>query len=93
MRVVQNIQMQLGEVDVSKVSFNLKSRDDIPRILRGLQHLYSDSALRAKIFEHSPYWRHSVAAGVQARAAEEEILRSGHRLKTGGVTKPAQLIP
>ena len=51
MRVVQNIQMQLGEVDVSKVSFNLKSRDDIPRILRGLQHLYSDSALRAKIFE------------------------------------------
>ena len=51
MRVVQNIQMQLGEVDVSKIKFNLKSRDDIPRILRGLQHVYGTLALRAKIFE------------------------------------------
>ena len=50
MRVVQNIQMQLGEVDVSKIKFNRKSRDDIPRILTGLQHLYIDLALRAKIF-------------------------------------------
>ena len=40
MRVVQNIQMQIGEVDVSKAKFDLKSRDDIPKILRGLQHLY-----------------------------------------------------
>ena len=50
MRVVQNIQMQIGEVDVSKVKFDLKSRDDIPKILRGLQHLYIDLALRAKLF-------------------------------------------
>jgi hypothetical protein len=51
MRVVQNVQMQIGEVDVSKVKFDLKSRDDIPKILRGLQHLYIDLALRTKIFE------------------------------------------
>ncbi len=50
MRVVQNIQMQIGEVDVSKVKFDLKSRDDIPKILRGLQHLYVIPALRAKLF-------------------------------------------
>ena len=50
MRVVQNIQMQIGEVDVSKVKFDLKSRDDIPKILRGLQHLYLIPALRAKLF-------------------------------------------
>ena len=50
MRVVQNIQMQMGEVDVSKVKFDLKSRDDIPRVLRGLQHLYSIAALREQIF-------------------------------------------
>ena len=41
MRVVQNVQMQIGEVDVSKVKFDLKSRDDISKILRGLQHLYA----------------------------------------------------
>ena len=50
MRVVQNIQMQIGEVDVSKIKFDLKSRDDIPKILRGLQHLYIAPALRTKLF-------------------------------------------
>ena len=49
MRVVQNTQMQMGEVDVSKVRFNLKSRDDIPKILRGLQHLYIDLPLRTRL--------------------------------------------
>jgi IS5 family transposase len=50
-RVVQNEQMAIGEVDVSKVRFDIKSRDDIPKILRGLQHLYMDPAMRASIFE------------------------------------------
>ena len=50
MRVVQNIQMQIGEVDVSKIKFDLKSRDDIPKVLRGVQHLYLIPALRTKLF-------------------------------------------
>jgi transposase, IS5 family len=50
MRVVQNPQMQIGEVDISQIKFNLKSRDDIPKILRGLQHVYMDVALREKVF-------------------------------------------
>ena len=50
MRVVQNIQMQIGEVDISKIKFDLKSRDDIPKILKGLQHLYNIVALRTKLF-------------------------------------------
>jgi IS5 family transposase len=51
MRVVQNSQMQIGEVDISKMKFDPKSRDDIPKILRGLQHLYMNPALRAKLFQ------------------------------------------
>ena len=50
MRVVQNTQMELGEIDVSHIKFDLRSRDDIPKILRGLQHLYLDEALRQKVF-------------------------------------------
>ncbi len=50
MRAVQNAQMQIGEVDVSQIKFNLKSRDDIPRILKGLQHLYMNEPLRSQIF-------------------------------------------
>ena len=51
MRVVQNEQMTIGEVDVSKIVFDPKSRDDIPKILRGLQAIYTNTALRTSIFE------------------------------------------
>lgn len=51
MRVVQNSQMQIGEVDISQIKFDPKSRDDIPKILKGLQHLYMNLALRTEIFE------------------------------------------
>jgi len=51
MRVVQNIQMHLGEIDVSRIELDAKSRDDIPQILRGLRHLYKDRTLRAKLFD------------------------------------------
>ena len=51
MRVVQHQPMSIGEVDVSKITFDARSRDDIPKILRGLQHLYTDSSLRCAVFE------------------------------------------
>lgn len=51
MRTVQNVQMQIGEVDVSQIRFDPKSRDDIPRILRGLQHIYTTKSLRVPIFQ------------------------------------------
>ena len=50
MRAVQNAQMQIGEVDVSQIKFDPRSRDDIPKILRGLQHLYMNVELREQIF-------------------------------------------
>ncbi|MBK8118688.1 MAG: ISNCY family transposase [Sulfuritalea sp.] len=42
--------MHIGEVDVSRIVLDAKSRDDIPQILRGLPHLYIDQNTRAKIF-------------------------------------------
>jgi IS5 family transposase len=51
MRAVQNVQMQVGEVDISQISFDPKSRDDIPKILKGLQYLYLNEALRSQVFE------------------------------------------
>jgi hypothetical protein len=42
--------MQIGEVDISQMKFDLRSRDDIPKILRGLQHLYMNLALRRELF-------------------------------------------
>lgn len=51
MRVAQNDQMIFGEIDVCKIVFDLKSRDDIPKILRGLQALYTNIPVRTAIFE------------------------------------------
>jgi hypothetical protein len=51
MRVVQNPQMQIGEVDISQIKFDPRSRDDMPKILKGLQHVYTDLSLRGQIFQ------------------------------------------
>ncbi len=40
MCVVRDLQMKLGETSVPQIKFDLWSRDDIPKILRGLQHIY-----------------------------------------------------
>jgi len=50
MRVVRTAQMELGEIDVSQIKFDLRSRDDIPKVLRGLQHLYINEELRQSVF-------------------------------------------
>ena len=46
--------MTIGEIDIARISFDCKSRDDIPKILKGLQFVYSDAALRTAIFELLP---------------------------------------
>jgi len=50
-RVIQNEQMQIGEVDISQIKFDPRSRDDIPKVLKGLQYIYLNLDLREKIFE------------------------------------------
>lgn len=50
MRIVKNLQMQIGEIDISQIKFNPKSRDDIPQVLRGLQYIYVNIPVREEIF-------------------------------------------
>lgn len=49
-RAVDNHQMQIGQVDISKIRIDPKSRDDIPQILRGLQYIYITQPIREKVF-------------------------------------------
>ena len=51
MRVVRNSQPRIGEVAISPIKFDPSSRDDIPRILSGLQHRYLNPSPRAKLFQ------------------------------------------
>ena len=50
MREVQKQQMDLGAVGIADIELDLKSRDDIPAILLGLQHLYSNQETRTALF-------------------------------------------
>lgn len=50
MRKVQDRQMMLGEVDISQIKFDGKSRDEIPQLLRGLQYIYCTPELKDKVF-------------------------------------------
>ena len=51
MRTVIDAQMRFGQTNIADIVLDPKSRDDIPHLLRGLQHLYTDPSLRGRIFK------------------------------------------
>ena len=50
MRKVIEPQMQLGELAIGAIKLDPKSRDDIPQLLRGLQHIYTTPEVRRSVF-------------------------------------------
>ncbi len=51
MRVIEHKQLHLGQTQIARIEFDVRSRDDIPQILRGLQHIYVTKALQVPVFE------------------------------------------
>lgn len=51
MRIVQTPQMSFGQVDISMIKLDPRSRDDIPAILVGLQHIYITPMLHDSVFD------------------------------------------
>ena len=51
MRQVQNNQIKIGEILIPDVKISLTSRDEIPKILIGLQQMYNNSIIRKKVFK------------------------------------------
>jgi len=49
-RKVIEPQMKLGQVDISEIEFDLSSRDEIPRLLMGLQYIYCTPEVREEVF-------------------------------------------
>ena len=50
MRQTRKSQLALGEARIEDIKLDHKSRDDIPAVLLGLQHLYSHKQTRDKLF-------------------------------------------
>ncbi len=51
MRKIIEEQMKVGEIDISNVKLNEKSRDDMDKILLGIQYLYKNDQTRKKLFD------------------------------------------
>ena len=51
MRKVINLQMEFWKKDIANIEFDLQSRDEIPKLLMGLQHIYRTAPIRKKVFE------------------------------------------
>jgi hypothetical protein len=43
--------MQLGAVEISQIQFDLRSRDEIPKLLKGLQYIYCTTELKEAVFK------------------------------------------
>jgi IS5 family transposase len=51
MREIKQGQTKLGEVDIAEIKFDLRSRDEIPKLLMGLQYIYCTEEYRKRVFE------------------------------------------
>jgi hypothetical protein len=50
MRHIVNPQTLLGQVNISEITFDPRSRDEIPKLLRGLQYIYCTEEIRKRVF-------------------------------------------
>ena len=44
------IDMKFGEVDIATIKFDARSRDEIPKLLMGLQEIYCNRKVRGAVF-------------------------------------------
>ena len=51
MRKVVDLQMKFGQVPIADIEFDLRSRDEIPKLLRGLQQIYCNPKIRKQVFK------------------------------------------
>ncbi len=49
MRKIIDLQMEFWKKDIANIEFDLQSRDEIPKLLIGLQHIYCSPPLREKV--------------------------------------------
>jgi hypothetical protein len=51
MRKVIDLQMEFWKKDIANIEFDLQSRDEIPKLLMGLQYIYRTVPIREKVFD------------------------------------------
>jgi hypothetical protein len=64
MRKVIDLQMEFWEKDIDNIEFDLQSRDEIPKLLMGLQYIYRTTCiltfLQAINILNSCFWLNTI---------------------------------
>ena len=51
MRKVIDLQLEFWKKDIADIQFDFQSRDEIPKLLLGLQHIYCTRKIREAVFK------------------------------------------
>ena len=51
MKNIISSQLEIGQADIASIVIDVSSRDDIPLILLGLQHIYTSKLLKETVFK------------------------------------------
>lgn len=51
MRNIFDPEMKFGQIPIDQIQIDMRSRDEIPKLLLGLQHIYCNPEVRLKVFE------------------------------------------
>ena len=51
MRKTFELQLTFGQTPIDAIKINMRARDEIPKLLLGLQHIYCNRELRQKVFD------------------------------------------
>ena len=52
-REVEKMQLEIGAIQIAAIKFDPRSRDDIPKILKGLQYIYVTDSIREPYHDDS----------------------------------------
>ena len=76
MRNVFPPQMSIGQRDIADIKIDVSSRDDIPSILLGLQHIYTTQPLRDAVFK---ILEEVVPTKIDAEVTKTVAIDKGHK--------------
>lgn len=51
MRKIIEPQMTFGQTPIDQIKIDMRARDEIPKLLSGLKHIYCEKKLRQKVFD------------------------------------------
>jgi len=90
MRKVVDLQMKFWKTDIADINFDLQSRDEIPKLLIGLQHIYCTPKIRDEGHPFKGKSKKTKGSGAVDKAAIQQVNEGGSPRKSCRVNCPVR---